>query len=38
MGYAGWGIFAKYYANDMFENSPDQKGLRNLSFGFTFGF
>lgn len=38
IGYAGWGVFAKYYANDMFENSPDQKGLRNFSFGFTFGF
>jgi len=38
MGYAGWGVFAKYYTNDMFENSPDQKGLRNFSFGFTFGF
>ena len=38
MGYAGWGVFAKYYANDMFENSPDQKGLRNFSFGMTFGF
>jgi hypothetical protein len=38
MGYGGWGIFAKYYWNDMFENSPDQKGLRNFSFGFTFGF
>ena len=38
MGYAGWGVFAKYYTNDMFENSPDQKGLRNFSFGLTFGF
>jgi hypothetical protein len=38
VGYGGWGIFAKYYTNDMFENSPDQKGLKNLSFGFTFGF
>jgi len=38
MGYAGWGLFAKYYTNDMFENSPEQKGLKNLSFGFTFGF
>jgi hypothetical protein len=38
VGYAGWGVFAKYYTNDMFENSPDQKGLRNFSFGFTFGF
>jgi opacity protein-like surface antigen len=38
MGYSGWGIFAKYYVNDMFENSPEQKGLKNFSFGFTFGF
>ena len=38
MGYAGWGLFAKYYTNDMFENSPEQKGLKNFSFGFTFGF
>jgi len=38
MGYGGWGVFAKYYWNDMFENSPDQKGLRNFSFGLTFGF
>jgi hypothetical protein len=38
VGYGGWGIFAKYYVNDMFENSPDQQGLKNFSFGFTFGF
>lgn len=38
MGYAGWGVFAKYYTNDMFENSPEQKGLRNFSFGVTLGF
>ncbi|MBS1531320.1 MAG: PorT family protein [Bacteroidetes bacterium] len=38
MGYSGWGIFAKYYFNDMFEESPDQAGLRNFSFGLTFGF
>jgi hypothetical protein len=38
VGYGGWGLFAKYYTNDMFENSPDQKGLKNFSFGFTFGF
>ncbi len=38
VGYGGWGIFAKYYVNDMFENSPDQAGLKNFSFGFTFGF
>jgi hypothetical protein len=38
IGYGGWGIFAKYYWNDMFENSPNQKGLKNFSFGMTFGF
>jgi hypothetical protein len=38
MGYGDWGIFAKYYFNDMFENSPAQKGLKNFSFGFTLGF
>jgi hypothetical protein len=38
VGYGGWGIFTKYYFNDMFENSPAQAGLKNLSFGFTFGF
>ncbi|MGZ3836483.1 MAG: outer membrane beta-barrel protein [Mucilaginibacter sp.] len=38
VGYGGWGVFAKYYTNDMFENSPAQKGLKNFSFGLTFGF
>ena len=38
IGYAGWGVFAKYYVNDMFENSPEQAGLKNFSFGLTFGF
>ena len=38
LGYGGAGIFAKYYFNDMFENSPAQAGLKNFSFGFTFGF
>jgi len=38
IGYGGAGIFAKYYFNDMFENSPAQEGLKNFSFGFTFGF
>lgn len=32
----GWaGIYAKYYMNDMFENSPAQVGLRNFAFGVT---
>jgi hypothetical protein len=34
--YAGFGIFAKYYMNNMFENSPAQDGLKNFSFGMTF--
>lgn len=38
MGYGDMGIFAKYYFNDMFENSPAQEGLKNFSFGFTLGF
>jgi opacity protein-like surface antigen len=38
LGYGGGGIFAKYYFNDMFENSPAQAGLKNFNFGFTFGF
>jgi hypothetical protein len=38
VGYGDWGIFAKYYFNDMFEDSPAQAGLKNFSFGFTFGF
>lgn len=38
VGYGDFGIFAKYYANNMFENSPEQDGLRNFSFGLTLGF
>ena len=36
IGYGGLGIFTKYYFNDMFD-SPAQKGLKNMSFGITFG-
>jgi hypothetical protein len=38
IGYGDFGIFAKYYTNDMFENSPEQAGLKNFSFGFMLGF
>ena len=38
VGYGLWGVFAKYYMNDMFADSPDQKGLKNLSFGIMLGF
>lgn len=35
-GYGGLGLFTKYYFNDMF-TTPAQAGLRNMSFGVTFG-
>jgi hypothetical protein len=38
VGYGAWGLFAKYYVNDMFENSPEQAGLKNFSFGIMLGF
>ena len=38
VGYDGFGIFAKYYFNDLFENSPAQAGLKEFSFGLTLGF
>ncbi|GAA4798939.1 hypothetical protein GCM10023231_29620 [Olivibacter ginsenosidimutans] len=38
IGYQWVGLYAKYYFNDMFENSPDQDGLRNMSFGLMFFF
>ncbi|MBK0377815.1 outer membrane beta-barrel protein [Mucilaginibacter segetis] len=37
IGYGAAGLFAKYYFNDVFENSPAQKGLKNFSFGITIG-
>lgn len=37
VGHGGFGIFAKYYMNDMFDTEA-QKGLKNLNFGFTVGF
>lgn len=33
VGYGSFGLYAKYYFNDMFRNSPAQKGLKNVSFG-----
>ncbi|MGN7988383.1 outer membrane beta-barrel protein [Pedobacter jeongneungensis] len=35
-GYGGLGLFTKYYFNDMFTTSQ-QAGLKNMSFGVTFG-
>jgi hypothetical protein len=36
-GYGAIGVFAKYYFNDMFENSPAQRGLKDFSFGMSLG-
>lgn len=36
IGYGWIGIFTKYYFNDMFD-TVDQKGLKNMSFGISFG-
>jgi hypothetical protein len=38
VGYGIFGLYAKYYFNDMFEDSPEQAGLKNFSFGLTVGF
>lgn len=37
VAYGGAGLYCKYYLNDMFENSPNQEGLKSLTFGVTFG-
>lgn len=36
LGYGAFGIFSKYYFNDMFTTTA-QNGLRNMSFGVTLG-
>jgi len=36
IGYGGFGLFTKVYANDIFATTA-QKGLTNMSFGVTFG-
>jgi len=38
VGYGSMAVFAKYYLNDMFENSPNQQSLNNFTFGLTLGF
>lgn len=35
-GFGSFGLFSKYYFNDIFEKSPDQKDLNNFTFGITF--
>lgn len=36
IGYGAIGLFTKYYFNDMF-TTPEQSGLKNISFGVTLG-
>lgn len=38
VGFDSFGVFAKYYLNDMFENSPAQQNVNNFTFGLTLGF
>lgn len=35
IGFGDLGLFAKYYLNDVFENSPNQQGVNNFTFGAT---
>ncbi|MFC7525367.1 outer membrane beta-barrel protein [Parapedobacter sp. GCM10030251] len=37
-GVGPFGIYGKYYFNDLFENSPNQAGLQNFTFGLMLGF
>lgn len=37
-GVGSFGIYAKYYFNDLFESSPAQSGLTNFNFGVMLGF
>jgi hypothetical protein len=37
VGYGAIGVFAKYYFNNMFENSPAQEGLKQFNFGMSVG-
>ncbi len=38
VGYGPFGVYAKYYFNDMFVNSPAQDGLKSFTFGGMFFF
>ncbi len=37
-GVGDMGVYAKYYFNDMFDQSPAGQGIQNLTFGLTLGF
>ena len=38
IGYNGFGIYAKYYANDVFADNQGPKDFKNLNFGVMLGF
>jgi hypothetical protein len=39
LGYDNWGVYAKYYLNDVFaDNQGPTTDFKNISFGLTFGF
>ena len=38
LGVGAFGIYGKYYFNDLFENSPNQEGLQTMAFGLMLGF
>lgn len=37
-GYGGFGVFVKYYANDVFADNQGPKDFKNLNFGLMLGF
>ena len=37
-GYDNFGIYVKYYNNDVFADNQGPKGLKNMNFGIMFGF
>jgi len=38
VGYKGWGIYTKYYFNDVFAKGQGPADLKNMSFGLSMGF
>lgn len=38
VGAGSFGVYAKYYFNDFFENSPNQAGMQSFAFGLMLGF
>jgi hypothetical protein len=38
VGYKGWGIYTKYYFNDVFAKGQGPADFKNMSFGLSMGF